>query len=301
MAALDLGTNSTRFLVGRQSGAGFSPDSVVDRDTVVTRLGEDVDKRGVLSEEAMNRVLEQVSEYDERVRGSNGHWVDAVATSACRRARNGGEFLDRIESLIGLPPEIISGVREAELTFHGVHASVPGINTGRVIDIGGGSTEWITFADNQFDELSSASVGVVTLRERFGNHADWDVESISDARSVVGEHLPDTVGQGPLIVVGGTGTTLSAHAHQLDEYRPEVVHGDRLALSAIEEIRRAFESMTYSELRELPMIQPGREDVMLPGIVILEEFARFADVSEVIISDYGILAGILEEATTVEL
>jgi exopolyphosphatase/guanosine-5'-triphosphate,3'-diphosphate pyrophosphatase len=299
-AVLDMGTNSTRFLLVEVDEEGFAPERVIDRGTTVTRLGEGVDASGRLTPDAVDRVLETVRKYDRRVREASGEWLAAVATSACRRAENGDVLLDKVAAQTGVRPSVITGEREAELIFRGVHASLPAHDSARIIDIGGGSTEWIQYEDGELVHLESCPVGVVTVLERCEVEGRWREDQVKRAFEIVGEALPDNRGSGPLIVVGGTGTTLSAHRQGLRTYDPEVVHGDRIPLEEIRSIRDDFQAMTFEELAELDAIQSGREDVMIPGIVILETFAQHADVPSVVVSDYGILAGLIEEADQFE-
>lgn len=300
VAVLDLGTNSTRFLMVDGDAGGFSTDHVLDRDSVVTRLGEGVDEQGRLGDSAIERVVDRVNQYDERIDRRNGQWRGAVATSACRRVDNGKDFLDQVQSILDVRPDVVTGDREAELIFKGVNASLPEISSGQIIDIGGGSTEWIVFENGKTVRRDSRSIGVVTLRERCDVDGQWTEDDVVHARQLVHEQLPEDKGEGPLIVVGGTGTTLSAHRQNLREYQPGAVHGDRIPLDEVEAIRREFQSLTFDEMEGVRMVQPGREDVMVPGIVILESFASLAGSSEVVVSDYGILAGLIEEVLAVE-
>ena len=293
-ASLDLGTNSTRFLLVRSPDCGFSRERILERDSVVTRLGEAVETSGRLSDSAMQRVIEQVEDYDLRVRQQGGRWVDAIATHACRKAPNGDRFLRRLQEILSISPRVVSGSQEARLIYHGVRASVSGHEIGRVMDIGGGSTEWIRKHENEID-YHSFPIGVVTLTELFlrGNH--WEPEMIKKARNRIRSHLPNRRGEGDLVVVGGTGTTLAAMKLELDQYDSAAVHGQQLTLSEIERLRNTVLDRPVNQLVEHPMIQPGREDVMMAGVLILEEFARFSTANHVIVSDFGPLAGTFEE------
>jgi len=293
-ASLDLGTNSTRFLMLSSPDSGFSQERILDRDSVVTRLGEGIESSGRLSDSAMERVIEQVEAYNSRVREQEGDWVDAIATHACREAPNGDRFLSRLEEILSIPPRVISGPEEARLIYRGVRASLSNHKIGRVMDIGGGSTEWILNQGGEI-EYNSFPVGVVTLTELFLTGNEWDPEMIAQARKRIRSRFPGVRGEGDLVVVGGTGTTLAAMKLELDKYDSAAVHGERLTLAEIERFRNTILDCPVDQLIEHPMIQPGREDVMMAGVVILEEFARFSDVNYVIVSDFGPLAGTFEE------
>lgn len=294
-AVLDLGTNSTRYLLVEHSNHEFGLERILDRGSVVTRLGQGIDDSGHLSQEAMDRVIDTVAQFDRVVRNQGGNWVDAIATHACRRADNGDELFTRVRSILGFRPRLISGDEEAELIARGVKASLQNPDPCMIVDIGGGSTEWIC-RDEDHTERNSFPIGVVTLRDRFEADHRWNEKDVEKMRDEVKKHLPDRFNRGDLIVVGGTGTTLSAYRQDLEIYRSEAVHADRLQLEQIHQIRDEFLRKTFEKLLREPMIQQGREDVMIPGIVILEEFARYADVDQVIVSDYGPLVGSLVEA-----
>jgi len=294
-AVLDLGTNSTRFLAMSPDAHGFDPDSILDRDTRITRLGEGLDQSGTLSRGAIDRVLERVHEYNRRIQKLGGEWIGGVATSACRRASNGEVLLEKVKEITGVVPEVVSGESEARLIFRGAHSSLPDLSTGRIMDIGGGSTEWITFQSDEYNSLESLEVGVVTLLERCVDGEALTHQSLDRTREMIRSRLPARKGEGDLVVVGGTGATLAAYHMDLNEYRPAEVHAHRLSLSDVRSIRREFQDMSMDALAREPMIQDGREDVIIPGILILEEFAEYVGRDQFVVSEYGILAGLLEE------
>lgn len=297
VAALDLGTNSTRFLAVGKDAEAITPADIIDRDTRVTRLGEGVDAEGVIRASAKRRVLEAVEDYDRRLTPREIEWVGGVATSACRRASGESreDLFEALRNRTGVRPELIDGKREAVLTYKGVRASLD-VTSGTVLDIGGGSTEWISFDSFGLQSVESLPIGVVTLKERCVESDRYTEESLKCLDREVRQHFrPEGDGISPLIVVGGTGTTLGALEGALEEYRPEVVHGHRLSEATIERHVEAMSKRTFEDLSREPMIQPGREDVIVPGIKILQAGLDAAEAEGVTVSDLGVLTGYLSE------
>jgi exopolyphosphatase/guanosine-5'-triphosphate,3'-diphosphate pyrophosphatase len=297
LAALDLGTNSSRFLCVDSGVDRIRPDTIQGRDTRITRLGEGVDDSGVIAESAVNRVLKAVRDFDRTVEALGGTWVGGIGTSACRRASDSSveELFEELGSLLGVRPEIIDGRREAELTHQGVRASLPP-NEGTIVDIGGGSTEWIPFDDEGLISARSFNVGVVTLNERCVDPERYTREAVDCMDDEIEERLPENLtGPTPLITVGGTGTTLSPMMMKLDQYDPARVHGSRIQRDDVAEFRRTMRDRTFEELGQEPMIQPGREDVILPGVLILDAALEVLEGRETVVSDLGVLTGYLSE------
>ncbi|MFB6356312.1 MAG: hypothetical protein ABEJ65_07340 [bacterium] len=297
-AVLDLGTNSTRFLLYEGAPETFRPSGVVDRGSVVTRLGEDLQSTGRLLPEAQQRVIDVLERYHERVTKQGGEWVAGIATHAVRHASNGDRFLARVRELLGITPECISGEKEAQLIYQGISRVFPDMNEGRIIDIGGGSTEWIRFGNGTLRSAVSLEIGVVTLRERCVGSERWKnqfSECIRETfRNVISGVTP---AQGDIVALGGTPTTISALNQQLNSYRSEAIHGDYLTLETIQNVRRSLEEKTIREINKMKLVREGRADVLLPGIHVLECFAEWSNASGIIVSDFGILVGCLEEAT----
>lgn len=296
-AALDLGTNSTRFLCLESEDDGIQPETIVARNTRITRLGEGVDSNGKIQDGAIERVLEAVRAYDETVRDAEGSWIGGIATSACRRASDQSveSLFEQLEAAIGIRPEVIDGEREAVLTYEGVRASLP-VEEGTIVDIGGGSTEWIPFDETGLRSARSFNMGVVTLNERCLEGDRYTQEAVGCMEGEIRRRWPeDLQGPSPLVTVGGTGTTLASMKQNLDEYDPERVHGRRLNRGEIRDFRRDMSARTFEELSEHPMIQAGREDVILPGVLILEAALKKVEGLETIVSDLGVLTGYLSE------
>lgn len=297
-AVLDLGTNSTRMLCVESPGPRMDPDSIRAHETIITRLGEGVDEHGRIDPDARDRVLGAVRRFQERLDELGGHWVGGLATSACRRAsgESVGDLLESVRQITGFTPRVVSGEREAELTYRGVRASLEGFRSGVVLDIGGGSSEWICSSGPDEFEVESLPIGVVTLFERCGRGDRWGNESEECVAGQLEKTFhPRHPGSGPLVVVGGTGTTLAALRLDLREYDPRRVHGYTLREEDVRALLDSLRDRPYAELAEVPVIQEGREEVILPGVHILLHAMEYRGVHEVRVSEFGVLAGLLGE------
>lgn len=299
-AAIDVGTVTTRLLV-----ADVGPDSIieVERSTDITHLGEGLTATGVLSDQAMARVREVIDRYVRRADLLEVEGVAAVATSASRDAVNSDDFLSMLDQT-GVRPEIISGSREAHLTFSG---AAFGASSGTVLvdDIGGGSTELIagTISDTSATIVASRSVDVGSRRitELF---LGQDVVSRSDlerAREfVVGALRPffaslETRPQ-MVVSVAGTATSLAAIRLKLAHYDPEVVHGYRLAGSDISDILEYLAGMSLVEREAVAGLHPARAGVIVAGTLILEATLALAGCDSTQVSEHDILYGLLLDA-----
>ncbi len=301
-AVLDLGSNSTRYLLVDCTGIGptglsFSPRRVVARGNRITRAGESLALTNSLSATALSRIMRAVSQFDQEIKMAGGSWAGAVATSACRRAENRQQLFDSLNQLIGVVPRLISGENEAWLTARGAQLALPQITLGAVLDIGGGSTEFLLFDNSgKIDNAISYPVGVVTLAEQFIRGDSWDQEQEGPLRRQL-QQLCQVRGSGtgPLVVVGGTGTTAVAYKQQLKNYNPAVVHGQTLELAEIELLKRQFSEVNFNRLAKHPMIGAGRADLLMPGLLIIQYFMEQLSASRVIISDLGLLVGFIDQ------
>ncbi len=295
-AVYDLGSNSTRFLLVEGPAEKFKPARVIDRGMTVTRLGEGLDEEGYLKNSRVNKVVEVLGEYERRIKDSEGEWVGGIATSACRRARNRSELFNRVEKTTGVRPKLIEGRREAELTFQGVKKALPGENRGTIIDVGGGSTEVIVFTADNVEHIYSLPLGVVGLREKHISGDCWKREFEPAVREKISSCLPTGVKfNSPLIVVGGTGTTISAYCRGLNRYNSRLVHGDVIDRKKLNDMLVDFEDEKFSSLKKIPIISDGREDVIGPGILIIDEFMKTTGSESFTVSDFGILVGLYAE------
>jgi exopolyphosphatase/guanosine-5'-triphosphate,3'-diphosphate pyrophosphatase len=295
VAVIDIGTNSTRLLIAEVEEGRVSE---LDRRTTVTRLGEGVEAAGRLSDAAIERVSQALASYRQAIDALAAERVVAVATSAMRDAANGPAFRDEIQRRFDVDARTISGDEEARLTFLGATVGRrPGSGT-LVIDIGGGSTEYVTGDPGGALAFHiSTRMGSVRHTERH-LHGDPPTSAelaalAADARSVVeGEVPPDVrerVDAG--IAVAGTATSLAAIDQELDPYDPARVHGYRLDLGACERILARLAALTVDERRRVAGLHPDRAPTIVAGAAILLESIRAFDLDAVEVSENDILHG----------
>jgi exopolyphosphatase/guanosine-5'-triphosphate,3'-diphosphate pyrophosphatase len=295
IAVVDLGTNSTRLLVAEVHDGRVAE---LDRRTTVTRLGEGVEATGRLSEAAVARVCEALAVYREVLDRLGADQVVGVATSAMRDAENGPAFREEIRDRFGIDARTISGDEEARLTFLGATSDRQAGADTLVIDIGGGSTEYVTGrAGSDPGFHTSTRMGSVRHTERHLHDdpptADQMASLAEDARAIVSQEVPgevrERVEEG--IAVAGTATTLAAIAQELDPYDPEKVHGYRLGRGTCERIVAQLAALTVDARRRVTGLHPDRAPSIVAGADILLESRRSFDLDEIEVSEADILHG----------
>jgi len=280
VAVIDIGTNTTRLLV-----AEIEDGHVVEleRRTVITSLGQGVDATGRLAQEAMDRVAEAIAVYREVIDRLGAERVVALATSAMRDAENGPAFRDYLKERFGIEPRTISGDEESRLTFLGATSSRNDDRETLVIDIGGGSTEYVVGHPGRDPDFhTSTQMGSVRYTERF--------EDLEEMAAAVRETVPDvSVEQG--IAVAGTATSLAA----IDG--AEQVHGYRLSLATCERLVAMLAAMPLEERRRVKGLHPDRAPTIVAGAVILTESMRVFGLAEIEVSERDILHGAALDAS----
>ena len=302
LASIDLGTNTVRLLVVEVGATGQW--RVIDQDQRITRLGEGLAARGRLGETPMARTGAVVAEYIDRALRAGASETHIIATSAVREAANGREFAAALQRTTGRPVQVVSGQDEARLTIRGILKGLRS-SAGPVLafDIGGGSTEFVLARDGQVAAAVSLKLGVVPLAERypFPNRVDRErYREMEDEirRRLLAELPPPLRAPGVSHVVGtaGTVTTLGALDLGLTEYDAERVHGHRLSRGAVERLRDQLGSLSLAERAALPCLEPGRADLIIPGVAIVLATLEATGVSAVVVSDWGLREGIMAEA-----
>lgn len=302
-AAIDMGTNSTRLLVGEITG----PDAelvTLDRRMTITRLGQGVDASRRLAPEAIERTCTALREYRDAIDAVGG--VDAIratATSAARDAANRDELFAAVETALGVAPELLSGQEEARLSFLGATTGLAAIAPGPylVVDIGGGSTEFVVGATAP-EGLISVDVGCVRLTEAWLHGDPPTAEELSQAVHVVREHLADVVREVPtvrtaktLVGLAGTVATFAMVEQGLATYDRDRVHHFRLSKAAAEDVFRTLATEAIEDRRHNPGLEPGRVDVIVGGAVILVTVMRTLGFDELLTSETDILDGIVRD------
>jgi exopolyphosphatase / guanosine-5'-triphosphate,3'-diphosphate pyrophosphatase len=282
VAVIDIGTNTTRLLV-----AEIEDGQVVEleRRTVITSLGQGVDATGRLAQEAMDRVVEAIAVYREIIDRLGAERVVALATSAMRDAENGPQFRDFLKHRFGIDARTISGDEEARLTFLGATSDRNDDHESVVIDIGGGSTEYVVGRPGRDPNFHiSTQMGSVRHTERFLHSDPPKHEELEQLAEAVRETVPDaSVEQG--IAVAGTATSLAA----IDG--AEEVHGSRLSLASCERMVAMLAALPVEERRQVRGLHPDRAPTIVAGAVILTESIRSFGLSEIEVSARDILHG----------
>jgi len=297
-AVLDIGTNSTRLLV---SDADPATGRVTElhRESRVTRLGDGVDAGGRLCEEAMQRVFATLAAYRQKMDELACERNMAVLTSAVRDAANGAEFTERVRSQFGLDAQVLSGDEEAQLTFLGAMSDRDGSSREPtvVIDIGGGSTEFIVGSGRKASFHVSVQAGVLRMSERhIGSDppAPSELQALAaDTRAIFRAGLPpeQRAGITRALAVAGTATSAAAIDQELDPYDPERVHGYPLLLATVELLIARLADMTEARRRRVVGLHPDRAPTIVAGMILLQEAMRAFDLDRVEVSEHDILRG----------
>lgn len=301
LAGIDVGTNTVRLLIADVSSSGGESTLVpiVSRQRI-PRLGEGIQKTGSLSSGAVDRVIAVLREFAGEIRRHSVKGTVAVATSAVREAKNRKEFLALALRETGLTIEVISGKEEARRTCRGVAFGLKGqVKRMVVLDIGGGSTEFIKARGKEIQKVITIPLGVVKLREQY---LVADPPSQKELSSLVGFIEREIATVRPrlaslkgyqLIGTAGTVTTLAAIAQGLTAYDPASVQGFRMTATQVEDIYKKLTSMPLLERTKIPVMEKGREDVIVAGTAILVSLMRQWELPSLLVSDYGLREGIL--------
>jgi len=298
VAAIDIGTNSTRLLVADVEEGGKAGLRTVERLTRITRLGQGVDATRRLHPDAIARTVGVLQEYGSRLRALGAQRVRATATSASRDAGNREDFFGPAEDAIGVRPELISGEQEAGLTFAGATAGLDVPAPYLVFDVGGGSTELIV-GTTEPDGLLSVDVGCVRLTEQFLHGDPPAAEELSQAVSIVRDHLADVSRELPaasgaksLIGTAGTVWTMAAVELGVDASESERIHHFRLSRDAAEDVFRTLATEPIEQRRHNPGLDPGRVDVIVGGAIVVVSVMRHFHFDKMLVSEADILDGL---------
>jgi exopolyphosphatase / guanosine-5'-triphosphate,3'-diphosphate pyrophosphatase len=297
VAAVDLGTNSTRLLVADVDDGRLDE---IARRLKITRLGEGVDERKRLLPVPIARVRNVLTDFRREAEQLGAERVLAIATSAVRDAENGEAFLGEVEWSYGFQTRLLSGHDEAQLTFRGVSLGRELPEETLVIDIGGGSTELVAGGPDRLHFHDSLDIGCVRLTERFLHSdppADDELTACAAAvRALLAERVPADLEPKTAIGVAGTVTSLAALDLGLAQYDPEQVHGHRLSRDAVRAQLHRLASLPVVERRELPALEPERAPVIVAGALILREALDHFGLDALEASERDILDGAALEA-----
>ncbi|HEY7517763.1 MAG TPA: Ppx/GppA phosphatase family protein [Methylomirabilota bacterium] len=300
LATIDLGSNTVRLLVA-DAEPGAVAWRVVDHDQRVTRLGEGSHATGRLGDTPAARTMAAVMQYVERARRAGAERVEVVATSAVREASNGADYARDLSRAIGVSVRVISGDDEARLTLRGIlYGLGPAAGTTLAFDIGGGSTEFMLANEGALVATQSLRLGVVPLAERYplavpAAVAEYEALAADVARQLARELAPPIAGAVVDRLVGsaGTVTTLAALDLGLAVYDPARVQGHVLTHAAIERQRQRLAALDVAGRAALPCLEPGRADLILPGVAIVMATLARVGCERLTVSDWGLREGLV--------
>ncbi len=326
-ASIDVGSNTLRLLI-----AAFANGTLVDvyADRKVTRLGAGVEETGMLRSEAMTSSLLVLSDFASAIRRHGVKHVKTIATSALREAGNADSFISMVRQKTGLDIEVVTGEREAALTLRGILFGLPrGIGdmhapmTGRpqyadtglrqptffVMDIGGGSSEWIIYQGEERILMGSIPTGVIKLTRRCVTTDPISRDDLlllgretENALSPLLQYRQKLMsGRTIFLGTGGTFTSLASVDLALDTYEREKIHMRRIPFSRLAKMHDTFVAVPRAERAKTPGLEPERADLILPGLHFTMKVMKLFHFSELVVSDYGLLEGaILEMKEAIE-
>jgi exopolyphosphatase/guanosine-5'-triphosphate,3'-diphosphate pyrophosphatase len=310
LAGIDIGTNTIRLLVADTSETTHRE---LYSGRTITRLGQGLDRTGMLAPEAQERSLKAIEAFSHVIGTYPVARIAAVGTSALRNAVNAAEFIAAVRNRAGIEVAVITGDDEARLTLLGVRRALSGgkraeadpLASALVIDIGGGSTELIATVQGKVETMTSIPLGAVYLTERFLMNDPPLREEMDSLRRVVNKELDtwerdalhgrDVRSSSVANVAGtaGTITTLAAMDQALPEYDPAKINGYILSRSSLDRLVSRLSVSTLDERRTIAGLEAGREDIILAGAVVAQEIMERCEARQMLVSDWGLREGIV--------
>jgi len=294
-AAIDIGSNSTNLLIVDQSG------KTLERIVRTTRLGANIATTGALSAEAIQRTLDCLVEYESLIKQHNAVRRRTVATAACRAANNTNQFFAEVKTISDTEPELISGEVEGALSFVGATSSLDEKMSTLVIDIGGASTELMVGTET-LDFAVSIPFGAVNLTEAELHRDPPRPEELTNAISLVSDAVDDVAHNYPLIgqvdrVVGVAGTVVTVAAVEAGQktFNPSALHKLKLSRDAVEDVFRTLATESLNDRVFNPGLPRDRADIIVGGCCVLVAVMRRLQISELIVSQYNLLDGLISE------
>jgi exopolyphosphatase / guanosine-5'-triphosphate,3'-diphosphate pyrophosphatase len=294
VAAIDCGTNSIRLLIADIDGSNFRE---VVRDMEIVRLGQGVDETGQFHPDAIARTLAAVDKFAAEIAKRGVEKIRFCATSATRDATNRHLFVDGVRERLGIELEVISGDEEAALSFAGAIKDLdPSNGPFLVVDIGGGSTEFV-FGTATVEAARSVNIGCVRMTERHFASDPAKSEQIEAARTDIQAAIAQAAAVVPitkaktLVAVAGTATTVAAAALDLPEYDRYAIHLSRITAQQTHDAATMFATTTREQRLQLGYMHPGRFDVIAAGSLVLSEIMKATGATEFIASESDILDG----------
>ncbi|MEU5723099.1 Ppx/GppA phosphatase family protein [Micromonospora sp. NPDC047738] len=304
MAAIDCGTNSIRLLVADLPDREAGPQApLVDlcRRMEIVRLGQGVDRTGRLAPEAIERTRVALADYAAEIEKFGAERVRMCATSATRDASNAADFRAMVEQTLGVPPEVVTGDEEARLSFTGAVRGLPADARPPylVVDIGGGSTEFVVGTrEGRVEAAVSMDIGCVRMTERHLHGDPPSLDEIAAAQADIAVAVDRALAVVPgreaatLVGLAGSVTTVVAIAQGLQAYEPERIHHARVSYDQVAEVTADLLAKSSAQRLAIPVMHPGRADVIGAGALVLRVIMERAGMSSVVASEHDILDGI---------
>ena len=294
VAAIDIGTNSTRLLIADVDPNASRKHAELERHTRVTGLGRGVDANGALAPDAIERTVSTLADYRRAADELAADELVAVATSATRDAANRSDFLASAAEVLRRPPVVITGQAEAELSFRGATAGMGSVADVLVIDIGGGSTEFVTARGGLSVDIGSVRLAERSLPDR---PADFDqlisaAHQVDTLLSVLDDGLELSTAT-EVVGVAGTWTALSAIAQELPAYDRAAVHRSSLSRIALDRLVVSLAAKTLHETQAIPSLDPARAPVILGGAIVARECMRRLGLGHITVSEHDLLDGVV--------
>ncbi|HBR21406.1 MAG TPA: exopolyphosphatase [Nitrospiraceae bacterium] len=298
LSSIDVGSNTIRLLIGRVENRKITR---LRTGMVITRLAAGIGETGLLNADNMEKSVSVLKAFSDIISIYGILHVKAVGTSALREAKNSEEFMRRVLSETGINIEVISGEEEAELTARGVIFDLPETDSSLIVDIGGGSAEWIFCRNSSPVEMGTIPTGVVKL---FDNHIKSDPPSKADTVSLRREteiilsriktqmgHLINS--RAVFIGTAGTITTLASIDIGLESYDHEKLHRHNISLEKLYDISGRLISIPLSERKKMIGLEPERANLIIPGILFTINIMELFGFDNILVSDDGLLEGVL--------
>ena len=294
VAAIDCGTNSIRLLIADIDNGEFKE---IVRSMEVVRLGQGVDKNKLFQPDAIDRTLAAVDNFNEEIVSKSVEKIRFCATSATRDATNRSLFTDGVKNILGVEVEVILGDEEAKLSYFGATKGLKQSDAPfLVVDIGGGSTEFV-YGHEKVEFAKSVDIGCVRMSERHLNTQPATMDQVARAIVDIDKAIAQAAAIVPisaaktLIAVAGTATTVAAAALELKEYDRNLIHLSRISADKVYEVSAMLQSMQKNEIAELGYMHPGRVDVITAGSLVLSRVMAATGASEFVASESDILDG----------
>ena len=300
IGTIDIGTNSMRLLIAEYIDGNF-----VNRKKYVntTRIGQGVDEQGYISEDAIERNIDALVEFSRICKKEECQKVYCMGTSALRDSKNKEAFINLAKEKADINVDIISGEKESHLGFMGVLEGLDEVEDILVVDIGGGSTEFIIGNEEGIRFSKSENVGALRMTEKFLNQDPINENEFKQMSDFIYDEIKTTLdcikndNVKKIVGIGGTITSLSAINQELEVYSMEKIHNSKISLNEIELILQNLKKMTLSDKKSLKGLQPKRADIITAGVEILYTIMKNIEIDEIIVSEYDNLEGLMCQNT----